>query len=575
MMAWDAITVAAVARISERVQRPSRRQAVERIAGGFGIVNEQGPLPEVVQEQRHPDEAEPVDLDRPLAEMSHVRVERLSSRRDKEDGTENEKSVEAVSRKEVERVGRIDRGEHGRVADDPGDAQDRESAEPDEHDRPEHGTDPAGPVSLEEKEADEDADRDRHDEFRERRGRDLETLDCAQDGDRGRDDAVAVEERRSEETERHDEASESGSLTAFLVDQTHEGQDSSLPPVVHPQHVDVIFESDHDHERPEDQRQDAENVGVRRRDPVGAVKTLLQGIERTRPDVAVDDAQRSERHKGEVTAARRCGVWMGRVALGRRCLHEGRTLTYSSAATRSLPRSRAMSAGASRSRRLFLVAPRRGNARPRSRGPYHRRRAISLRLWTHCSGSRPAAAPHPALAHPEVPGRARLRRSRRGLPLAAAGAARAEGPVHGRRALRGRGSARPGTSSRSSSISRRCTTTTTSSLSIDVRDCGVRSRGRTTRVSDSASRSFGRCATSFSRTSRATSTCGGEKTLRRYSRPFDLSRFDRIGWMTAEEDLWEIPNHLVGIRHYRLLSAAQEKALAPVSRVLFRRGPRR
>jgi hypothetical protein len=63
-----------------------------------------------------------------------------------------------------------------------------------------------------------------------------------------------------------------------------------------------------------------------------------------------------------------------------------------------------------------------------------------------------------------------------------------------------------------------------------------------------------------------------QKTLRRYSRPFDLSRFDSLGWMTAEEDLWEIPNHLVGIRHYRLLTPAQERALAPVSRVVFGAG---
>ena len=63
-----------------------------------------------------------------------------------------------------------------------------------------------------------------------------------------------------------------------------------------------------------------------------------------------------------------------------------------------------------------------------------------------------------------------------------------------------------------------------------------------------------------------------EKTLRRHSRPFDLSRFDRIDWMTTEEDLWEIPNHLAGIRHVRLLTRAQEKALAPVSRVVFEAG---
>jgi hypothetical protein len=63
-----------------------------------------------------------------------------------------------------------------------------------------------------------------------------------------------------------------------------------------------------------------------------------------------------------------------------------------------------------------------------------------------------------------------------------------------------------------------------------------------------------------------------QKTLRRFSQPFDLSRFDRIGWMTSEEDLWAIPNHLVEIRHERLLTPAQEKSLAPVSRIVFAAG---
>lgn len=64
----------------------------------------------------------------------------------------------------------------------------------------------------------------------------------------------------------------------------------------------------------------------------------------------------------------------------------------------------------------------------------------------------------------------------------------------------------------------------------------------------------------------------GEKTLRRYSRPVDLSRFDRCDWMTSEADLWCIPEHLVGIRHYSLLSAAQGRALGPTDRRLFQAG---
>jgi hypothetical protein len=46
---------------------------------------------------------------------------------------------------------------------------------------------------------------------------------------------------------------------------------------------------------------------------------------------------------------------------------------------------------------------------------------------------------------------------------------------------------------------------------------------------------------------------GGERTLRAYSRPVSLARFDRIGWMTSESDLWPIVEHLAAARHVPIL----------------------
>src|SRR6266849_2673584 len=46
----------------------------------------------------------------------------------------------------------------------------------------------------------------------------------------------------------------------------------------------------------------------------------------------------------------------------------------------------------------------------------------------------------------------------------------------------------------------------------------------------------------------------GEKTLRTYSRPVNLRRFDRIDWMTAEQNLWPISDYLFSIPHKRLLT---------------------
>jgi hypothetical protein len=64
----------------------------------------------------------------------------------------------------------------------------------------------------------------------------------------------------------------------------------------------------------------------------------------------------------------------------------------------------------------------------------------------------------------------------------------------------------------------------------------------------------------------------GEKTLRTYSRPVRLARFDRIGWMTAEEDLWAIPEYLLTIAHTGLLTKTCERHLRRVDKRLFAAG---
>ena len=58
----------------------------------------------------------------------------------------------------------------------------------------------------------------------------------------------------------------------------------------------------------------------------------------------------------------------------------------------------------------------------------------------------------------------------------------------------------------------------------------------------------------------------GERTLRGYSRPVDLSRFDRLhpGWTVAATDLWWIAEHLVHVRHTPLVTPAQVRVLPRV-----------
>ncbi len=55
-----------------------------------------------------------------------------------------------------------------------------------------------------------------------------------------------------------------------------------------------------------------------------------------------------------------------------------------------------------------------------------------------------------------------------------------------------------------------------------------------------------------------------ERTLRRYSRPVNLARFDRLNWMTTNKPIWFIAEHLCEIPHISLLTSTMEKNLSRV-----------
>jgi hypothetical protein len=60
-----------------------------------------------------------------------------------------------------------------------------------------------------------------------------------------------------------------------------------------------------------------------------------------------------------------------------------------------------------------------------------------------------------------------------------------------------------------------------------------------------------------------------DRTLRRYSLPINLKRFDRQHWMTTDKPVWFIVDYLFNIRHYSLLTRAQEKRLHRLDLRLF------
>jgi len=64
----------------------------------------------------------------------------------------------------------------------------------------------------------------------------------------------------------------------------------------------------------------------------------------------------------------------------------------------------------------------------------------------------------------------------------------------------------------------------------------------------------------------------GEKSLRGYSRPVNLNRFNAIFWRTAPKDLWAIPQYLATVSHTPLLTRQARSSLSRMDRRLFEAG---
>ncbi len=63
-----------------------------------------------------------------------------------------------------------------------------------------------------------------------------------------------------------------------------------------------------------------------------------------------------------------------------------------------------------------------------------------------------------------------------------------------------------------------------------------------------------------------------ERSLRTFSNPVNLARFDRLDWMTTDQHLWFIAEYLFTIRHFPLLKPGMAKRLQRLDDRSFRAG---
>lgn len=61
-----------------------------------------------------------------------------------------------------------------------------------------------------------------------------------------------------------------------------------------------------------------------------------------------------------------------------------------------------------------------------------------------------------------------------------------------------------------------------------------------------------------------------QKSLRSYSRPFNLARFDRRNWVYTDEDLGYIGDALNAARHIRMITPVMARDLVPADKILHR-----
>jgi hypothetical protein len=63
-----------------------------------------------------------------------------------------------------------------------------------------------------------------------------------------------------------------------------------------------------------------------------------------------------------------------------------------------------------------------------------------------------------------------------------------------------------------------------------------------------------------------------ERSLRTFSRPVNMARFDPRGWMVTEEHLWYVAEYLFTVRHHRLFTPAMIQKLHRLDDRSFRAG---
>jgi hypothetical protein len=236
---------------------PFGDREVERIAYGFGMREHQGTLSQVVQHQRRQYEKVPAVADRLWAKMAHVGVQRLTTRDCQNDRSEDKDRVRSAGREKPYGPAGVQCLDHLRVLADVDHADRGQREEPEQHHRPEYLADLGGAEALRREQQHQHHDRQRHDPVTQLWRGDSQPFDRRQGRDRRGDHAIAEKKRSPEDAEDAHDVTGTRSARQAALHQCHQRHDAAFALVVGAHDDGDVFQRDHDHQRPEHQREDA------------------------------------------------------------------------------------------------------------------------------------------------------------------------------------------------------------------------------------------------------------------------------------------------------------------------------
>ncbi len=228
--------------------------------------------------------------------MAHVGVQRLAAGQGQEYAAQHDEQRHRTCNRKTHCLQRIECFEDRRRRPDVDEAKDADDDEPHHHDRAEQAADAPSAAMLEGKKPDQDDERRRHDEGRGTRA-ELQALDRGKHGDRRRYDAVAIKQSGADDTEQqHDRQFGPLGRCMVMLDQRQQRQYAALAVIVGAQYESDILHRNERHERPEGKRNDAQHLDAAGR-VAGGRERDRKGIERTRSNIAEDDAERRQCQK--------------------------------------------------------------------------------------------------------------------------------------------------------------------------------------------------------------------------------------------------------------------------------------